>query len=63
MLVQVGLSRYSSGGKATLEFRGETSTVQEYDAEYKKHMEAKKGSLDAYKLPTEVVKAVAGEGI
>lgn len=54
MLVSVGLSRYSAGGKTTLEYDGATSTVRTYSM-------ANRGAMDAHKptighaLPTEVV--------
>lgn len=54
MLVSVGLSRYSSGGKCTLEFDGATSTVREYSMANRSSMEAQKPSV-GYVIPTEVL--------
>lgn len=58
MLLRVGLSRYSGGGDATLEFDGAMSTVREYNNDIKMKMISNQGSRDAYKLPPELVPKV-----
>lgn len=54
MLVNVGLTRYSSGGYVTLDFDGATSTVREYDPSTRFQTEGAK-PVNGYSLPTEKV--------